>query len=193
MFLTAQTHELIRPDAHVLHVAPEPLIQRFLQPRCKKYTTLDLFRDDVDIREPLERTSLPDGAFDHIICSHVLEHVDDAAALKEMFRILRQNGTLLAMVPIIEGWDATYENSSVASEGGRLLHFGQGDHVRYYGRDFRDRVRQTGFSLTEFTAQGPDVIKYGLLRGEKLFVAAKSVMSCQVANMRTANKVSAMG
>ncbi|MEO8627913.1 MAG: methyltransferase domain-containing protein [Betaproteobacteria bacterium] len=165
--------QLVNAEASVLHIAPEAIIQRFLQPRCKWYKTLDLFRDDVDLKEPLEKTSLADGLLDHIMCSHVLEHVDDRKALQEMFRLLRRGGSLFIMVPIVEGWDATYEDPSITTTQARELHFGQGDHVRFYGRDFRTRLREAGFSIEEITANEPDVTRYGLQRGEKLFVCTK--------------------
>ena len=51
------------------------------------------------------------------------------------------------------------------------MHFGQEDHVRYYGADFRQRISAGGFKLiNEFTSEGEDVLRYGLLRGEKTFV-----------------------
>ena len=54
-----------------------------------------------------------------------------------------------------------------------MRHYGQSDHVRYYGADVRDRIRAAGFKLDEFTAEGEDVLTYGLARGEKVFVATK--------------------
>ena len=52
------------------------------------------------------------------------------------------------------------------------LHFGQYDHLRYYGSDFIERIESSSnLKLKEiFTAEGDDVIKYGLDRGEKIFV-----------------------
>jgi hypothetical protein len=73
------------------------------------------------------------------------------------------------MVPIVEGWDKTYEDSTIVEAKDRRLHFGQWDHVRYYGRDIRDRVRRAGFELTEFTAIEPEIQTLGLCRGEKIF------------------------
>ena len=78
------------------------------------------------------------------------------------------------MIPIIEGWTETYENPAIKSGRDREIHFGQNDHVRYYGRDFRDRVTAAGFSIQEFTADGADAVKYGLARGERLFVTTKA-------------------
>ena len=42
----------------------------------------------------------PDGAFDNVLCTEVLEHVEDPAGLiAEMLRVLRPGGTLLVTVP----------------------------------------------------------------------------------------------
>ncbi len=59
------------------------------------------------------------------------------------------------------------------SPSDRNLHFGQPDHVRYYGYDVRNRIRSVGFELTEFTAQEPEVTRLALARGEKIFIARK--------------------
>ena len=156
----------------MLHVAVDPILRERIRPRAGRYVTLDLHQA-ADVRAPLESTGLPAASFDHVICCHVLEHVDDRLALAELFRVLRPGGTLLAMVPLIEGWDATYEDPSIASSRDRELHFGQGDHVRFYGRDLCTRFCDAGFALTEVTAVGADVVKFALTRGEKLFVATK--------------------
>ena len=77
------------------------------------------------------------------------------------------------MVPIIEGWTSTYENPSVRTNRGRNLHFGQADHVRFYGADVRERIRAAGFALDEYAANGEDCVKFGLARGETVFIAIK--------------------
>lgn len=170
--LTDQRHQLVSKGADVLHVAVDPILCERIRPRCRRYVTLDLYQP-ADVREPVERTSFASETFDHVICCHVLEHVDDRRALREIFRVLRPGGTLLAMVPVVEGWDSTYEDPSVASKHDRALHFGQGDHVRYYGRDLRSRIREAGFDLSEITAEGRDVVTFSLFRGEKVFIATK--------------------
>jgi ubiquinone/menaquinone biosynthesis C-methylase UbiE len=103
----------------------------------------------------------------------VLEHVDDKKALAEVYRVLRPGGVALIMLPVVEGWATTYENKAVTAPEDRMRHYGQSDHVRYYGADVRDRIRAAGFELSEFTAEGEDVLTYGLQRGEKVFVATK--------------------
>src|SRR5262245_9384207 len=109
----------------------------------------------VDRRENIEATSFADATFDVVISPHVFEHVDDRRAIGEMRRILRPSGLLLCMVPLIDGWNSTYENPSAVTARERDLHFGQADHVRYYGRDFRDRLGAGGFGVREYTAEGP--------------------------------------
>jgi SAM-dependent methyltransferase len=164
---------LIGQDAEVLHIAPEAIVGRYLRKKCKSYVTLDLSMEGADVKEPIERTSFRDACFDHVVCSHVLEHVDDRAALKELHRILRPGGTALLMVPIVEGWDSTYENPEITSGPEREIHFGQDDHVRWYGRDFRQRITDAGFDLSEITTASSDFLRYALQKGEKIFVARK--------------------
>ena len=77
------------------------------------------------------------------------------------------------MVPICEGWEKTYENIAIKDPAQRELHFGQHDHVRYYGRDFIERMTNAGFEVTFYTAKPEDCIKYSLIRGEKIFVGKK--------------------
>jgi hypothetical protein len=90
-----------------------------------------------------------------------------------MFRVLAPGGLALLMFPLVDGWDATYENEQARSPKDRLLHFGQKDHVRFYGNDVRERIRNAGFSLAEFTAEEPLVTIHALRRGEKLFLGRK--------------------
>jgi SAM-dependent methyltransferase len=121
----------------------------------------------------LENIDLSDSSFDVIIANHVLEHVDDAAALTELKRVLTPKGRLLLTVPVIEGWDITYEDAAIVAPGDRAAHFGQWDHLRFYGRDIRQRISAAGFDLQEFVASGDEVVRFGLSRGERLFLALR--------------------
>jgi SAM-dependent methyltransferase len=159
-------------DSRVLHIAPERLLANWMKENgVAHYLSGDLY-NEADIRLNIEHMDLEDAAFDAIICMHVLEHVNDQKALKEMRRILRPGGTAFIMVPIVEGWDQTYENPSIETDSGRLLHFGQEDHIRYYGRDVRDRLSNL-FEVEEITAVEPDVSRYALVRGEKIFLCRR--------------------
>jgi hypothetical protein len=83
-------------------------------------------------------------------------------------------GVALLMTPVIEGWDYTYENSTVVTPLDRRVHFGQEDQVRYCGADLRKRIVDAGLSLREFTANERQVCTYGPLGGKKLFIATPS-------------------
>jgi len=158
----------------ILHFAAETAISSLIRgSKPARYLTADIQPDRCDIALNIEAIDQPDASFDVVVCSHVLEHVDDAKALREIFRILRPSGYLVAMIPIIEGWTETFEDPSKVTPEDRKLYFGQNDHVRWYGADCRERVRAVGFDLDEFIALGPDSVRYGLLRGETVFRATK--------------------
>ena len=165
----------------ILHFAAEEVLENYFRDKYKNYKTADLqvtpdftFSKKSDIQLNIENIEIPDNTFNTIIANHVLEHVDDDKASKEIYRVLIPKGIFIVMIPIIEGWEKTYEDKSITSENNRSIHYGQGDHVRYYGRDFRQRIEKNGLKLTqELTAEGKEVIKYGLKRGEKVFVFIK--------------------
>ena len=159
--------------AHVLHFAPEAGLASLLKTRVGRYQSADIAPGRADLVLNIEAIAAPESSYDCVVCSHVLEHVDDAKALSEIFRVLRPAGVALIMLPVIEGWATTYENPNVKSPEDRKRHYGQSDHVRYYGADVRDRIRAAGFVLDEFTAEGADVLAYALQRGEKVFIATK--------------------
>ena len=163
----------------VLHFAPEPLLKKIFLKSFKNYHTADLKvgpnYERADLKLNLENIDVEDNKYDIIIANHVLEHVNDYKASKELSRILTKNGIFVCMVPIIEGWNETYENNKIIDDKDRWTHFGQNNHVRFYGKDFRDRISKGGFNLiSEITAGGEDVVKYSLTRGEKVFVFQKS-------------------
>jgi SAM-dependent methyltransferase len=159
--------------ADTLHFAPEVGLTRLLKTRVGHYRSADLEPGQADMTLNIEAIAAPDMSWDCVVCSHVLEHVDDKKALKEIYRVLKPGGVTLIMLPIIEGWHQTYENAEVTTPKARQLHYGQSDHLRYYGADVRDRIRAAGFVLDEFTAEGPTVPTYALQRGEKLFIARR--------------------
>ncbi|MEL7114750.1 MAG: methyltransferase domain-containing protein [Pseudomonadota bacterium] len=162
------------PDDHLLHFAPEHHIRKLLRPKVARYETADISaRGNIDHVVDIHDTGLPSASFTRVICNHVLEHVDDRRALAEIHRLLKPGGLAFLTTPIIEGWRESYENAHVTTDADRVLHFGQKDHVRYFGRDLRDRIKAAGFEVSEYTAVEPDVLTYGLSRGETIFIAQK--------------------
>lgn len=160
----------------VLHFAPELATRRLILAGSPARYQGSSYppSPDAELSLNIEAMDLADRSVDMVVCSHVLEHVDDHKALAEIFRVLDTGGQMLAMVPIVEGWPTTYENKSKVSEEDRRIHFGQFDHVRYYGADFRDRIRAAGFALSEFWLGGEDTFAYSLMRGERIFIGTKA-------------------
>jgi ubiquinone/menaquinone biosynthesis C-methylase UbiE len=88
----------------------------------------------------------PDNSFDVIYCSHVLEHVsDDRKAMGEFCRVLRPSGWAMLNVPINAA--QTFEDPSITDPAERERVFGQYDHVRNYGPDYKQRLEEAGFSV----------------------------------------------
>lgn len=161
----------------VLHFAPEGVIRKSIMSSSpKSYVTADLVVGRADVALNIEKIDKPDSSLDAVVCLHVLEHVNDVRALSEIFRILRPGGILVAMVPIVEGWERTHEDATIIDRELRRQHFLQGDHVRLYGADFRERLVEAGFSVREYTADGSNSVKFALQRGEKIFFGEKKLL-----------------
>jgi len=165
--------EMVLPEgARVLHFAAEPWVRGWFEDRGAAYVTADI-NDLFDLQLDITAMDLADASYDLVMTNHVLEHVDDTAALAEMFRILRPGGQAVITVPMIEGWDETHEDPALVTEAERRLHYGDPSHLRFYGRDVRDRIRAAGFDLAEYVAVEPDVSTHALHRGERIFVGRK--------------------
>jgi len=156
----------------VLHFAPEKAFMRRMHGN-KLYETADLMQDGVTHRVDITDTKLPDGAYDVVMANHVLEHIpDDRAALRELYRLLKPGGNALLTVPI-NPTRPTYENPSITTAPERWAHFSAHDHLRYYGLDFTERLTEAGFHVETFRVSPEEEVRYGLLRDECIFVAAK--------------------
>jgi len=136
--------EQIPRNQRVLHVAPEPLMIPWLVSCSREYLNIDLTHPAMR-RMDLMNIELPNDSKTLVWCSHVLEHVaDDRKALSEIFRVLAPAGILVLQVPI--RGEVTLEDSSVTSDSDRLEKFLQEDHVRLYGRDLKERIKEGGFA-----------------------------------------------
>ena len=142
---------------------------------------IDYLSADLDPRKAMTVMDItdihhPDGSFDVILCSHVLEHIpDDRKALSEFFRVLKPGGWAILQVPIMA--DTTFEDFSVTDPKEREKLFGQHGHVRSYGLDYGDRLTEAGFSVTVdgFVRDlgEAEIQRQGLTSHENVYLCAK--------------------
>lgn len=160
--------------ARLLHFAPERATREILEPIAGTYLGADLNPTGADLAINIEHIDLPEASVDVVICFHVLEHVDDRKALAELHRIIAPGGLAVIMVPVIEGWERSYEDASITQPEDRVRHFGQHDHLRRFGADIRARIAEAGFQLDEVTAVEPEAMRHGLQLGSKIFLSDKA-------------------
>jgi len=134
----------------VLHFAPEVCLEARLRSRIGDgYVTADLRDKRAMVAMDITDIPAPDESFDVIYCSHVLEHVpNDRKALQEIARTLKRGGWAVLLVPVIEA--KTLEDPSIVDPAERLRVYGHPEHVRSYGPDFADRVREAGLEASVF-------------------------------------------
>ncbi|MDN5627838.1 MAG: class I SAM-dependent methyltransferase [Weeksellaceae bacterium] len=165
----------------VLHIAPEQeFLRRFKKMDNLDYTSADLFSPIVDVKADILDLPFADNSFDVIICNHVLGHiVDDKKAMSELYRVMKPGGWGILQVPMKNSLEKTYEDFTITDPKERQKHFGQYDHVRWYGMDYFDRLRSVGFQAEiNFYSQKfseSDTKKFGLNRNEILPVVSKPV------------------
>jgi SAM-dependent methyltransferase len=174
-YLRARTNLWTAPRLRLLHVAPESHLTRMFRAATHvHYVSMDLSKARRPrLRANLEQLAFRDASFDAIYCSHVLEHVpDDRRAMRELRRVLKPEGWAILQVPIIR--DVTFEDPAITSEPERLAAYGQHDHVRAYGFDYRDRLNDAGFAVTVDpyvrTLPEPELARLGFMATEDVYL-----------------------
>jgi len=138
----------IPKGGYILHVAPEECLERQLK-RFFDYLSVDLEPDRAMALMDITDMQFPDGSFEAIVCNHVLEHIpEDRKAIAQLYRVLKPGGWASIQAPI-KG-EITQEDLSVTQPEARQRFYGQADHVRQYGSDFKFRLQEAGFSVSVF-------------------------------------------
>ncbi len=163
----------------VLHFAPEQAFyKRFRKLSNLDYTTTDLNSPLADVKADICDLPFENHSFDFILCNHVLEHIpDDKLAMQELYRVLKPGGTAILQIPQELDRALTFQDDSITDPKERAKIFGQYDHVRIYGRDYFDKLRQIGFKVEEVdltsTLSAQEIDKYRLAKGELIPVCRK--------------------
>ncbi|WP_282162952.1 class I SAM-dependent methyltransferase [Ulvibacterium marinum] len=156
----------------LLHFAPEQAFhKRFQKLKNLDYVTTDLNSPLADVKADICNLPFEDNSFDVILCNHVLEHIpDDTKAMQELYRILKPKGWGIFQIPQDLKREKTFEDNSITDKRKRAEIFGQYDHVRIYGRDYFDKLRDVGFMVDEidYTASlsEGEIERYRLAKGE---------------------------
>ncbi|WP_298902303.1 class I SAM-dependent methyltransferase [uncultured Psychroserpens sp.] len=166
-------------EKKVLHFAPEQcFLKRFKRLANLDYTTTDLESPIADVKADICDLPFEDNSYDVILCNHVLEHIpDDTKAMQELYRVMKPGGYGIFQIPQDLSRANTFEDNSITDKKERAKIFGQYDHVRVYGRDYFDKLRDIGFTVEEvdYTANlSQELIeKYCLAQGEIIPVVYK--------------------
>ena len=178
LYLKNETDFFTAPHK-VLHFAPEQAFySKFKKLKKLEYTTTDLNSPLADVKADICALPFKDNSFDIILCNHVLEHIpNDKKAISELYRVLKPSGWGIFQIPQDLNREVTYEDDSITDKKERTKIFGQYDHVRIYGRDYFDRLKEAGFKVNEvdYTSgmSASDIEKYRLAKGEIIPVVTK--------------------
>lgn len=170
----------------LLHVAPENVFyKKFINNSLFDYVPCAKFGEgytdvypEKTVNADITNLDFSDNSFDVIYCSHVLEHVpEDIKAMKEFYRVLKPGGWAMLQVPLDKNRLETYEDFSITEPGKREIAFGQYDHVRVYGLDYKERLNKAGFKVDIYDYQAKfsqnDIFKYGFGVTEDIYMCHK--------------------
>lgn len=175
-----QKTDLFRAPLSVLHFSPEKGLGGALAAQKHLHYATAWYEPDraADYHLDLTKLALPDNSWDVLIVYHILEHIpDDRAAMREMFRVLKPGGWAVVQSPTRDQ-PGTLEDPAIVSAAEREKHYGNADHVRYYGfQDFAERLTQAGFEVTieRFAQELTDsaIREFALDRNERIYRVRK--------------------
>jgi len=175
LYVLAQYTDIVNKSCTVLHFAPEEGITEFIKTNKECiYYSADLLQNRAMLQVDLTNILFCDAVFDYIILNHVLEHISkEKIAIQELKRVLKTDGVIIMSFPICMDSD-TYEDKSVVTDVDRKIYFGQEDHVRLYGKDYKERLEAYGLSVDVCTPkQGLsyfEIRKYGFIEDDVILL-----------------------
>lgn len=77
-------------------------LRNLLLKRCEKYFSTDIRKLNIDFISDAKMLSVPDKSIDMVICSAVIEHVNEPSmVISEIYRVLKHNGKIVLTAPHI--------------------------------------------------------------------------------------------
>jgi len=180
LYLKNESDFFTKPNLNVLHIAPEQCFYKlFKNQKNLNYLTGDIESPLADLHFDLHQIPLDENKFDVVFCNHVLEHVTDAKqCMNELFRVMKPGGFGIFQVPQDFSRELTYEDPTIITPEEREKHFWQYDHVRLFGLDYPNWLRDAGFTVEEYDPElnlTIDQIKrFRLMKNEVLYIAYKN-------------------
>lgn len=171
--------KILSEKCNVLHIAPEDALYRLIRDNLE----CDYYTGDIEIGKAQHRCDLTNiqfvnDFFDYIIANHVLEHISRIdAALEEIKRVLKSDGKLIISFPICTELKTREENAPLNEEE-RLRQFGQKDHVRLFGYDYKEYIESFGFEVSVKSPQNISNLeykKYGFIEDDVILICTKRV------------------
>jgi SAM-dependent methyltransferase len=154
LYLYINQHIEAAKTLRILHIAPEPALAPYLQKLApENYVAGVKYHEGFYYSKNIKLFDIKDipydnDSFDLILCNHVMEHIDnDSKAMQELSRVLAPGGKAILQVPWSPLLEKTIEDPSITNTAKREELFGQFDHVRLYGKDYPERLRNAGFKV----------------------------------------------
>jgi SAM-dependent methyltransferase len=175
LFLKEKTN-FFSQRLNVLHIAPEPcFMKRFENIHGEGYITADLESPLAKVKMDIHQMPFENNRFDVVLCNHVLEHVEnDIQAMSEIRRVLKPGGWAVMQVPFFSPVpETTVEDAAITEPREREKAYGQDDHVRKFGKDYPQRIQQSGLmpesNLFAGTLSPEDCLKFGVTSKEVIY------------------------
>ncbi len=181
LFLKNET-TFFQSKSNVLHFAPEKCLHDVIRQFPDiQYQTADLMTTYIaaigvmpDHVMSVTDIKFEENTFDVVMCNHVFELVpDDAQGMKEIYRVLKPNGYAIIQGAVNNSVEKTIETQSLSPEERKKI-AGAHQHVRRYGRDYKDRLTAAGFEVeVNSFVKKLDHKRYGLMPDEDVYVCWK--------------------
>ena len=98
-------------------------------------------------------------------------------AIIELRRVLKKDGIVILQVPLNLNLNKTIDGRDINDIKKRNELFGQYDHLRIYGADFFDKIKNHGFKVNRIrycdNLSQDEIKKYGLIEDEIIPVCIK--------------------
>lgn len=136
-------------ERNMLHIAPEQCFyKKFSRMENLDYITGDLESPLARIKMDITDIPYPDDSFDLVMANHVLEHIEeDRKAMQEIYRVTKKGGYAILQVPLDRNRSVTLEDNNIKTSRDRERFFWGRDHVRLYGHDYYNRLKNSGFKV----------------------------------------------